>query len=97
MSSYLELKEQAEALMKQAEEVRAQEIQIVIKEIADKLKAYDLSIADIEKFIGHKSKTSNAPKNPKYKDPSTGRTWTGFGRAPQWMPADKSSWDSFLI
>lgn len=33
---------------------------------------------------------------PKYRDPKSGATWTGFGRAPAWIASAKSR-DSFLI
>ncbi len=33
---------------------------------------------------------------PKYRDPKSGATWTGFGRAPGWIAAAKSR-DAFLI
>lgn len=33
---------------------------------------------------------------PKYADPKTGKTWTGFGRAPAWI-ADAKNRDVFLV
>lgn len=33
---------------------------------------------------------------PKYRDPATDATWTGFGRAPRWIESAKSR-DAFLI
>lgn len=33
---------------------------------------------------------------PKYRDPKSGATWTGFGRAPGWIAAAKSR-DAFLV
>ena len=32
----------------------------------------------------------------KYRDPKSGKTWTGFGRAPQWLASAKKR-DAFLI
>ena len=32
----------------------------------------------------------------KYRDPKSGKTWTGFGRAPQWLASAKTR-DAFLI
>lgn len=34
---------------------------------------------------------------PKYVDPKTGVTWNGWGKAPHWIPRDKSERDAFLI
>ncbi len=42
-----------------------------------------------------KSKQSGAGK-VKYADPKTGKTWSGFGRAPAWIAAAKSR-DAFLV
>ncbi|MBB3181009.1 H-NS family nucleoid-associated regulatory protein [Variovorax sp. Sphag1AA] len=33
---------------------------------------------------------------PKYRDPKTGKTWTGFGKAPNWIATARSR-DKFLI
>jgi hypothetical protein len=57
--------------------------------------------------IGKKSKakkvatTRAAPERagvgvPKYMDPKTGKTWTGFGRAPGWIHGVKNR-DAFLV
>lgn len=49
---------------------------------------------------GRSSKTRKAPfkgKQPaKYRDPKTGATWSGMGRAPGWI-ANARSRDRFLI
>jgi hypothetical protein len=42
-----------------------------------------------------KPKQSRAGK-VKYADPKTGKTWSGFGRAPAWIAAAKSR-DAFLV
>lgn len=36
------------------------------------------------------------PQPPKYRDPKTGATWNGYGRAPVWI-ADAKRRDRFLI
>lgn len=33
---------------------------------------------------------------PRYRDPETGATWTGFGRAPRWI-AEAANRDAFLV
>ncbi|WP_186190018.1 H-NS histone family protein [Burkholderia gladioli] len=33
----------------------------------------------------------------KYKDPSSGKTWTGHGKPPGWIPADKEARKQYLI
>lgn len=93
LSSYLELKAQAEALLAQAETVRQQELAAVIQDIKDKMSQYGLSAADlgltapsaaVKTRVVSKSK-SKAPA--KYRGPN-GETWAGgLGRKPEWVRA----------
>jgi DNA-binding protein H-NS len=43
-----------------------------------------------------KDPATKSPKPPKYRDPATGVTWSGVGRAPGWISNSKSR-DEFLI
>lgn len=100
MSSYIELKQQADALFRQAEELRQAEIRKVIDEIREKMDTYGLTVADLIQSLGYKlpSTTASKPQKPaKYHDKITGKTWSGQGRKPSWMPDDKSTWGAFLI
>ena len=47
MATYLELKQKAEKLMAEAEQMRQKEIDDVIAEIREKMKAYGLTAQDI--------------------------------------------------
>ncbi|TFZ03843.1 H-NS histone family protein [Ramlibacter humi] len=47
MTTYLELKQQAEKLMAEAEQLRRQEIEQVIAELKAKIKAYGLTARDL--------------------------------------------------
>jgi DNA-binding protein H-NS len=40
--------------------------------------------------------TSKGTKPPKYRDPESGKTWSGMGHTPQWMVAAKNR-DAYLI
>ena len=84
MSTYLELKAQAEKLMQQAEELRHQEIAEVIRDIKAKMAEYGITAAD----LGGSGKKSSfkAPVAVKYRGPN-GEEWSGRGRAPAWMKA----------
>ena len=87
MSTYLELKNQAQQLLEQAEEVRKQEVAQVVAEIKGKMAQYDISAADLGfAVIDKKSgKSRKAPINPiRYRGPD-GQEWTGLGRQPNWM------------
>jgi len=39
----------------------------------------------------------SAKVQPKYRDPKSGKTWTGRGRAPLWMPKRRSDYVNVAI
>ena len=92
MATYLELKEQAEKLLAEAERMREQEIADAIADIKSKIELYGLTAADLgfarsSGPIGNsRVKTAKSPKSPaKYRGPN-GETWSGGrGRKPQWV------------
>lgn len=107
MPTYVELMAQIEALQKQAEEVRQAEIAGVIAEVRQKIQDYDLTAADLgfASVAPTRAETASlgdkrAAVKPKYRDPASGKTWTGRGVMPKWMKAAVEagrSRDEFLI
>ncbi|WP_322040424.1 H-NS histone family protein [Burkholderia diffusa] len=96
MATYLELKAQAEALAQQAEEVRLAELDSIITTIREQIAEYGITP---EQLFGRRRAVATnvaAPVAPKYRDPKTGATWSGRGRAPQWIAGAKNR-DRFLI
>ncbi|WP_454735746.1 H-NS histone family protein [Cupriavidus necator] len=90
MPSYKELIAQKKALEAQLDEARANEVAGVIERIQTWMAEYDLTIDDITKRRRGRPAGSAAakPKSelpPKYRDPKTGKTWSGRGRAPAWL------------
>jgi DNA-binding protein H-NS len=86
MATYLELKQKAEKLMAEAEQMRQKEISDVIADIREKMKAYGLTAQDIG-FAGNTRKRSPSAtaKTVKYRGPN-GETWSGGrGRKPKWV------------
>ena len=87
MATYLELKQKAEKLMAEAEEMRQKEISDVIADIREKMKAYGLTPQDIG-FGGTgriRKPGGAAGKTVKYRGPN-GETWSGGrGRKPKWV------------
>lgn len=88
MATYLELKEQAEKLLAEAERMREQEIADAISDIKRKIDLYGLTAADLG-FAksgpagGARAKPAKSPV--KYRGPN-GETWSGGrGRKPQWV------------
>ena len=89
MATYLELKEQAEKLLQEAEELRLKEIDEVIADIKEKIRTYGLSAQDLGLAGGgprrRKPAGERAASPAKYRGPN-GETWSGGrGRKPQWV------------
>ncbi len=100
MSSYNELLNQIETLKRQAEEVRRQELKSVIDEIKSSMEKYGITLSDLQSALGRGGKKKTSTVAPKYRNPATGDTWTGRGRAPRWLAdaeAGGKSRDTFLI
>ena len=95
MSSYSELQAQIAELQKQAETARSSELANAKAQIIAIMKEYGLTAADLG--TGTKAKPSKVGGSvaAKYKDPVSGATWTGRGRAPLWL--NGKSKDEFLI
>lgn len=97
MATYKELKARAEALAEKAEAARLAEIQSTIDDIRAKVAEYGITEKDI--FGGRRGKSAKQTKAPveaKYRDPKTGTTWSGRGRAPAWIK-DAKNRNRFLI
>lgn len=94
MPTYLELKEQAEKLLAQAEQLRKQEIEDAIADIKAKMKAYGLTAQDIglapaaatrQRRPQGAAKPDKGGKPARYRGPN-GESWSGGrGRKPQWV------------
>jgi len=88
VATYLELKEQAEKLLAEAERVREQEIADAIADIKSKIELYGLTAVDLglaRNTAGPGGRQKPAKSAPKYRGPN-GETWSGGrGRKPQWV------------
>jgi DNA-binding protein H-NS len=90
MASYKELLEQRRVLEEQIAEVKAREFAVVVDEIKQKMVDYGITLADLDVSTGRGkwSRGSKQPKAavaPKYRDPVSGATWSGRGKAPKWI------------
>lgn len=94
MATYKELLAQKAKLEEQLESARIKELETVIAQVRQIVKEHDLTAED----IGLTSKRGGTAKKKtvaaKYRDPKTGATWSGRGRAPAWMGKNR---DRFLI
>jgi DNA-binding protein H-NS len=87
VATYLELKEQAEKLLAQAESMREQEIADAVADIKRKIDLYGLTAEDLglAKSTGPGATRSKNKAVVKYRGPN-GETWSGGrGRKPQWV------------
>ncbi|HEY1998148.1 H-NS histone family protein [Paraburkholderia sp.] len=95
MATYKQLTAQLEKLHKEVALAREKEIEQAIADIKQKIAEYGITAEE----LGFSSKRATAPRKtpvpPKYRNPKTGETWSGRGRAPAWL-AGKNR-ERFLI
>ncbi|UXU92107.1 H-NS histone family protein [Burkholderia sp. S-53] len=97
MATYKELKAQMDALAEKVEAARVAEFQAVVDDIRAKVAEYGITEKDIFGARRARSaKQAEAPVEAKYRDPKTGATWSGRGRAPAWIK-DAKNRNRFLI
>ena len=103
MATYIELKQQAQALLDEAEIVRKQEITEVVQSIKAQMKEYGLTVADLggSTSTGQRKVAKTKSTAPaKYRGPN-GELWAGgLGRKPEWvraLMAEGKNIDDFLI
>lgn len=100
MSKLTALKKQIASLQAQAERIAKTEMSSAIAKVKDIMAEFNLTIEHLTHSVGGK----RAAKKPKvktasvakYADPKTGKTWSGFGRAPGWIAGAKNR-DIFLV
>jgi DNA-binding protein H-NS len=96
MSTYQDLLKQRDALSEQIEQARKRETSDAVARVRALMQEYQLSPNDIFP-AGRKARAKGMGMkvSPKYRDPATGQTWTGRGKAPKWI-ADRDR-TPFLI
>lgn len=76
-----------------------------LESILHAMREYDISPQDVANAYNSANKGSRRSGSkqtvaPKYRDPATGKTWTGRGRTPRWLTAAEEQGqhrDTFLI
>ncbi|MBX3655495.1 MAG: H-NS histone family protein [Ramlibacter sp.] len=87
MATYLELKAKAEKLLAEAEEMRLKELDDVIADIKEKIRAHGLTAQDLGLAGGsaRRKKPMAEMAAARYRSPE-GETWSGGrGRKPRWV------------
>ena len=89
MATLEELLEQQKQLEEKIEQARKEERGEAIKQIKALVEKYQIKASSIfgrkAANSGEESSTPRAKLPPKYRDPETGKTWTGQGREPSWL------------
>ncbi len=92
MSNIAELLAQKEAIEQKIRELKNSERNENIAKVREMIAAFDISP---EELFGKRAKAWRGKVAPKYRDPVSGKTWTGRGRAPRWL--DGRNPEDFLI
>jgi DNA-binding protein H-NS len=77
---------------------RRAEIASVVAEIQARMKEYGITLDDLKG--GAKKAKARTAVAAKYRNPATGESWSGRGRAPKWLAEEQAkgrSKDAFLI
>lgn len=87
MNSYKELLQQREALDKQIEEARHQEISAALEKVRSLVTEFGLTADDVFTSARKTAKPGKTGMKvaAKYRNPATGDTWTGRGKPPKWI------------
>jgi len=96
--SLKDLLQQREALEKAIVQARQNEISAAVTQVREIVAEYGLTVQDV--FPGRAAKAGSAKATgnkvaAKYRDPASGQTWTGRGKAPKWIDGKDRS--QFLI
>ena len=85
MTSYAEYVEQIAKLQSLAEAARKDELSGAIQKIKELMQLHGITVEDFA--AGGRAKPAKAKSTvaAKFKNPETGETWTGRGRAPRWL------------
>jgi DNA-binding protein H-NS len=90
MSNLSELLAQKAALEKQIAQTQRDEREKAIAQIKTLMAEYGLSHADLSKRAG-KAASAGGKVAAKYRDKSTGESWSGRGLQPRWLKAALAS------
>ncbi|MGF6440692.1 H-NS family nucleoid-associated regulatory protein [Paraburkholderia youngii] len=64
-------------------DARAREVREILAQLKEHVALYNISQKEIETALGFNKRKGPLPA--KYRDPTTGDTWSGKGRKPQWL------------
>lgn len=99
MTTLQELIQQRDALNVQIAEMQQALRAEALAEIRATMREFQIRIEDLGS-AGKSDRRTKMKSAPKYRNPETGKTWSGRGKRPQWIHdalADGQSLDKYLI
>lgn len=104
MSKLTAIKKQIAALEAEAERIVKQEMSDAIAKVKEIMSTFGLTVEHLQATVSSANQVTSKKATPKplgkgiakYADPKTGKTWSGFGRAPAWIAGAKNR-DAFLV
>lgn len=95
MATYRQLTAQLEKLQVKIGKERERALAQAIAEIRAKIEEFDITPEELGfRPVGAVAARPSRPLPPKYRNPKTGATWSGRGRAPAWLGKNRTR---FLI
>jgi len=106
--TYAQIKSAIAKLEQEAAALREAETTKVVAQIRESIATFGLTVEHLfgrgakalkvaaGKALGGGKAVRKGAGIPKYRDPKTGKTWTGFGKAPGWIATARNR-DKFLI
>lgn len=101
MTTLAAIRKQIAELQKKADAIAKAEARAAAQTVRELIARHNLTADDVGLSGGPgkpkaKAVKAKAPGVPKYRDPATGKTWTGTGKPPAWI-ADAKNRSKFLI
>lgn len=85
MTSYAEYVEQIAKLQSLAEAARKDELTGAVQKIKDLMQQHGITVEDLSSGARAKPAKAKGTVAAQFKNPQSGETWTGRGRAPRWL------------
>lgn len=85
MTTYKDLLKQRESLELQIKEARERELSDAVSQVRSLVQEYGLTAEDVFPAARTRGAARGTKVAAKYRNPTTGETWTGRGKAPKWI------------
>ena len=92
-----ELKQISLQAQKELESRKKAELARLVELVRKTAEEAGLDVEEVRQALSAKVDRRKGKLEPKYRDPKSGKEWSGRGRKPSWLPADKKRWGKFLV